>query len=376
MTQPRLPRLRPGQLRDQVAAVLAADPARAFTATQLATALGGRDTHAVGNALTRLAASGNARQLPGHPPTFQHDPSSRPTTPTPTPAPAAAPTTGPAPAAGPSAAPATPPPPRPGAVRRPNGAWYLPRQLAGGTDVAVLRRLRRDAIPALLYGAPGTGKTALVEAAFADVVTVCGHGDMTVEDLLGSYVPLPDGGFEFVHGPLVVAMRTGRAFFLDDATLIPPKTLAAVYPAMDGRGVLTIEAHRNEQVSAAAGFYVVGGHNPGVHGAILSDALASRFAVHIEVTTDFELARTLGVPQPAITAAANLNTQLRNGEVDWAPQLRELLAFAQIAKTLGVRAAVANLAAIAPETDRPAVAKALRAAFGHTVDPLRLGEQA
>jgi nitric oxide reductase NorQ protein len=37
---------------------------------------------------------------------------------------------------------------------------------------------------------------------------------------------------------------------------------------------------------------------------------------------------------------------------------------------------VANLAAIAPEPDRPAVAEALRAAFGHTVDPLRLGDQA
>lgn len=113
-----------------------------------------------------------------------------------------------------------------------------------------------------------------------------------------------------------------------------------------------------------------------MHGAILTDALASRFAVHIEVTTDLALARTLGVPQAAITAAASLNTRLRNGEVDWAPQLRELLAFAQIAKTLGPRAAVANLAAIAPEPDRPAVAEALRAAFGHTVDPLRLGDQA
>jgi MoxR-like ATPase len=39
------------------------------------------------------------------------------------------------------------------------------------------------------------------------VVTVAGHGDMTVEDLLGSYAPLPDGGVEFVHGPLVAAYR-------------------------------------------------------------------------------------------------------------------------------------------------------------------------
>jgi nitric oxide reductase NorQ protein len=55
---------------------------------------------------------------------------------------------------------------------------------------------------------------------------------------------------------------------------------------MDGRGVITIPAHRNERVQAAGGFYVIAGHNPGVHGAILTEALASRFEVHIEVTTD------------------------------------------------------------------------------------------
>jgi nitric oxide reductase NorQ protein len=53
-----------------------------------------------------------------------------------------------------------PVPPRPGAVLRPNGEWYLPRQLGDGVDVEVLRRLRRDKIPVLLYGPPGTGKTS------------------------------------------------------------------------------------------------------------------------------------------------------------------------------------------------------------------------
>jgi MoxR-like ATPase len=260
-------------------------------------------------------------------------------------------------------------------VRRPNGHWYLPRELAGGTDVEVLRRLRAQRIPALLYGPPGTGKTSRVEAAFPDLVTVAGHGDTCAEDLLGSYVPLPDGRFAFSHGPAVTAMREGRALFVDDATLISPKVLAVLYPVMDGRGAITIPANNNEKVTATDGFYVAGGHNPGVHGAVLTEALASRFGVHIEVTTDFALARSLGVPAPAVTAAANLNTQLRNGEIDWAPQLRELLAFARVADTLGAPAAVANLASIAPEADRPAVIAALRAVFGRAVTPLTLGEQ-
>ncbi len=90
--------------------------------------------------------------------------------------------------------------------------------------------------------------------------------------------------------------------------------LAVLYPAMDGRGVITIPGYRNERVEAVDGFYVIAGHNPGVHGAILTEALASRFGVHIEVTTDWELARHLGVPAAAVNAAVALNADLAAGK--------------------------------------------------------------
>jgi hypothetical protein len=100
-----------------------------------------------------------------------------------------------------------------------------------------------------------------VEAAFPDLLTVAGTGDTVVEDFLGSFIPLPDGGFEFVYGPLVIAMRDGRALLVDDAPLIPPKVLAVLYPAMDGRRVITIPGYRNERVEAGERFYVIAGHN-------------------------------------------------------------------------------------------------------------------
>jgi nitric oxide reductase NorQ protein len=261
-------------------------------------------------------------------------------------------------------------------VPRPNGELYFPRRLAGATDIDVLRRLRDKHIPVLLYGPPGTGKTALVEAAFPDVLTIAGTGDTMVDDFCGSFIPLPaNGGYEFVYGPLVVAMREGRPLLVDDATLIPPKVLAVLYPAMDGRGVITLPAYRNEHVHAVDGFYVIAGHNPGVHGAILTDALASRFEVHIEVTTDWDLARHLGVPTPAINAAIALNQDLTAGKLSWAPQLRDMLGFARVRKTLGLAAAVANLAGRAPEDDRPDVITALAAQFGGDVTTLTLGKQ-
>ncbi|MFI7437863.1 AAA family ATPase [Micromonospora haikouensis] len=378
--RPAKPKAKPRPMFGPVLALLAAEPHHAFSISDLGKHLPGRSSGAIGSVLNRLVDRGWATMSGGSPRRYtitadgidaftagagaSRAPSTTATTGTP-----------PAPAT-PAPAPTGPVPPRPGAVLRPNGVWYLPRQLGEDTDVRVLRRLRSDNIPVLLYGPPGTGKTSLIEAAYTDAITVAGHGDTTVEDLVGNYVPLPDGGFEFTYGPLVTAMREGRALFIDDATLIPPRVLAALYPAMDGRGTVTIAAHHNEIVTAADGFFVCAGHNPGVHGAILTEALASRFAVHIEVTTDFDLARSLGVPHGAIAAAIALNQRMRKHEIDWAPQLRELLAFKRVAASLGLPAAVANLAAIAPEPDRPAVVEALQRAYrGTTIMPLTLGKQ-
>lgn len=298
---------RSGQLYRQVSGYLASRPGTVLKVREVTAAIGAPSSGAVFEALKRMAAAGYATHHTG-PHRFEVT------------------------RAGVDAAGALPPPlPRSAVgnatrrtskrqpVLRPNGERYFPRRLAGATDIDVLRRLRAKRIPVLLYGPPGTGKTAMVEAAFPDLLTVAGTGDTVVDDFLGSFIPLPDGGYEFVYGPLVTAMREGRPLLVDDATLVPPRVLAVLYPAMDGRGVITIPAHRNERVEAADGFYVVAGHNPGVHGAILTEALASRFEVHIEVTTDWDLAKHLGAPGPAVAAAVALNQKLADGTVSWAP---------------------------------------------------------
>jgi hypothetical protein len=144
---------------------------------------------------------------------------------------------------------------------------------------------------------------------------------------------------------------------------------------MDGRREITVKAHKGETIKAADGFYLIGGHNPGVHGAVLTEALSSRFSVQIQVATDYDLARSLKIEPRAITVARNLAARQSRGEIGWAPQLRELIAFGKIAGVLGLEAAVANLTGIAPEEDRDAVADAAARAFGRPVTPLALGRQ-
>ncbi|WP_439386798.1 AAA family ATPase [Amycolatopsis lexingtonensis] len=380
-------RLRNGELRAMVAKILADDPANTHTPGGIAHTLN-RSSGAVGNACKALTDRGEAELATAAPLAY------RATATTPA---AAAPAITPAPprtpraphrkppVTAPAAPPATPAPSgtgsattRParrvtGPVKRPNGMDYHPRLLSGMPDVTALARLRDAGVAALLYGPPGTGKTSVVEAAFNDCLTVQGDGDTVVADLVGDYTKTPDGDFVFVHGPLVRAMRTGVPLFIDDATLIPPTVLAVVYPAMDGRREIVVKANGGEVVHAEPGFYVVAGHNPGVHGAILTDALSSRFSVHIQVSSDYALAEQLGVDKKAVRVARNLATRQEKGEIGWAPQLRELLAFKKLADAWDLDAAAGNLVGIAPEEDRVTVAAVVRDVFGKTVAPLALG---
>jgi hypothetical protein len=90
------------------------------------------------------------------------------------------------------------------------------------------------------------------------------------------------------------------------------------------------------------------------------------------MTTDWSLARKLGAPAQIVTAAQNLAKKQQTGEVSWAPQMRELLAFRDLAKDFGTKFAIANLLAASPELDRPVVADVFTRVFGEECRPAKI----
>jgi len=256
---------------------------------------------------------------------------------------------------------------------RPNGDEYYTRKWGEHDDVEVLRKAREAMQFVLLYGAPGCGKTALVEAAFDNVITLLGSGDTEVADLVGGYVQTPSGGFAWEDGPLLRAASEGKPFLIDEIGLIDPKVLSIVYGLMDGRREYNVTANPERgTVHAADGFYVIAATNPNAPGVRLSEALLSRFTIQVEMTTDWGLARKLGVPTQIVTAAQNLSKKQQSSEVSWAPQMRELLAFRDLSTMFGTKFAIANLLAAAPEMDRPVVADVFTRVFGDECRPAKI----
>ena len=114
-------------------------------------------------------------------------------------------------------------------ITRPNGEKYYVRKLGKHHDVEVLRKSREKKIYPLLTGPPGTGKTALLEAAFcteSKVYTVQGSGDTEVADFVGGFVQrITDGKSEFiwVDGPLIKAMEEGAPVYMDEVAVNDPR---------------------------------------------------------------------------------------------------------------------------------------------------------
>lgn len=141
-----------------------------------------------------------------------------------------------------------------------------------GAEVEGFERAFNSAIPVVLKGPTGCGKTRFVSYMAhklgRPLVTVACHEDLTASDLVGRYV-LEGDETVWVDGPLTAAVRLGAILYLDEVVEARKDTMVVIHPLADHRRSLLIDK-LGSVVNAAEGFMLVMSYNPGYQ-SILKD---------------------------------------------------------------------------------------------------------
>lgn len=154
-------------------------------------------------------------------------------------------------------------------------------------EIALFEAAYRNAIPVLLKGPTGCGKTRFIEhlawRLARPLVTVSCHDDLTAADLVGRYLII-GGETRWVDGPLSRAVRAGGICYLDEIVEARKDTTVVIHPLADDRRALPIEK-TGELLHAPAEFCLAISYNPGYQSVLkdLKQSTRQRF-VSIEFT--------------------------------------------------------------------------------------------
>jgi nitric oxide reductase NorQ protein len=242
-----------------------------------------------------------------------------------------------------------------------------------GAEVAVFEAAARAALPVMLKGPTGCGKTRLVEHMARrlgrSLRTVACHEDLTAADLIGRYL-LKGGETVWVDGPLTEAVKQGGICYLDEIVEARADTTVVLHPLADHRRELNVE-RLGEVYRAPAEFMLVISYNPGYQSVLkdLKESTRQRM-VAIELGyAPFELELSIlksetGVSDVLGGALVKLAQAVRALDVEGLPEVastRTLISAAQLVAG-GLAPRTAAYAALAlPLSDDKEIVQGLRA---------------
>lgn len=156
------------------------------------------------------------------------------------------------------------------------------------SEIKLFEAAYENAIPVLLKGPTGCGKTRFMEhmawRLSRPLLTVSCHDDLTAADLLGRYL-IVDGQTSWTDGPLTRAVRAGGICYLDEIVEARKDTTVVIHPLADDRRALTIEK-TGELIPAPREFCLAISYNPGYQ-SVLKDLKQSTRQRFVAIEFDY-----------------------------------------------------------------------------------------
>ena len=191
-----------------------------------------------------------------------------------------------------------------------------------GNEIDIFEAAYKNALPILLKGPTGCGKTRFMEHMAwrleRPLITVSCHDDLTASDLVGRFL-VKGGETVWVDGPLSRAVRSGAICYLDEVVEARKDTTVVIHPLADDRRVLPMEKI-GHLLEAGPEFCLAMSYNPGYQ-SVLKDLKQSTRQRFVALEFDYPNAT---LETRIVEKESGLDTQMAGLLVRFAGMTRNL----------------------------------------------------
>lgn len=231
----------------------------------------------------------------------------------------------------------------------PDKKWakqYVQRRIPSGqTEFEIFDSALANAENVLIFGPTGSGKTMSVLAYASErnmpYYNVASHNGIEISQLIGQWIPTPDGHYKWQDGAVTQIVRNGGVLLLNEINFMPERFTTAIFSLLDDRRHLLLMGNNGEIIPAHPDLLIVADMNPQYRGTRpMNEAFKDRWAHKLEFDYDPKIERSLIKSKSLLDMAGALRESHEKREIQTPISTRSMVTFANNVGKLGIDYAI------------------------------------